>query len=130
MRFSVYARQPQAVSPVIPVGFRHDMYEPFFSFGSGTGLFPCKRPLDQQKKTWPIVVQDYDITFQRRYDRGLFGMLSHFETIPSTVFNDELYVLQSLPMTQLVQEYSVTRGEPQLIVNITPKTLVMHNWIL
>ena len=117
LRFEVFAYKPRAVRPAFLTGFKHTLYEPFFSFGSGTGLFPCVRPLDKQKESWPIVCQDYDITFQRRLDRGLFGMLSHFETISSSLFNDDMYELQALPMSELVREYTIVQDAPLLISN-------------
>ena len=72
MKFELFAYMPAVTRPYIPIGYRHVMYEPFFSFGSATGLFPCKRPLDQQKESFPLAIQDYTISFNRRTDRGIF----------------------------------------------------------
>jgi hypothetical protein len=57
--------------PIIPIGFSLQFYEPFFTVGSGKNLLPCKRPFDVDELEFPLAIQDYRITFRRRYDRGL-----------------------------------------------------------
>ena len=117
MKFEVFAYQAQAARPIIPVGFAHDLYEPFFSFGSGTGLFPCKRPLDQQRNEWPIAIQDYDIFFSRRLDRGILQERGMDSTKDG--FNGEPYpymVDENEAVFQVVNNYRRKNGDPTLIV--------------
>jgi hypothetical protein len=115
MSFDVYCRQPRAVAPVIPVGFRHDLYEPFFSFGSGTGMFPCKRPLDQQREAWPIAIQDYDIRFQRRLDRGMLKAADVMLETDDNVHGEDL--ARGVPVSDIVNPYIIKEGTLRLIVN-------------
>ena len=66
--------------PIIPTQFSFKLYEPFFSLGSAKGMFPLIRPFDVPSGDFPLLIQDYRIDFQRRYDRG-FMLNSWFEAL-------------------------------------------------
>ena len=72
---NLYTAQPdktQVHYPIIPIGFQYKLYEPFFVMGSGKSMLPCKRPFDIEGDEFPLVVQDYRVTFRRRFDRGFY----------------------------------------------------------
>ena len=85
---------PSAVQqPIIPVGFRMELYEPFFTMGSGKNLLPCKRPFDIQGDEFPLLVQDYRVSFRRRFDRGF--LKENFFGAAASI--DDLFEWQGAP---------------------------------
>ena len=97
--WSIATIQPdptRVARPIIPIRFSFKLYEPFFSLGSAKGMFPLIRPFDVPSGDFPLLIQDYRIDFQRRYDRGFilnswFGVLDTMNVVYGQDDNHNFY---------------------------------------